>query len=186
MVQPPEDDWGAWLDAARRKIAIARYHQDLLDRLEYPGAYDYVEIPIQAHLEGILFSVSAASDQVARALNDAEALRIAPRRANLSNVLERLATAEGQGWSPDLEMLLGELAAWNDEPLIADARALRNRAGHSHYDKQSGRYEILIADDGHNAYQGSRDVLIYCHDLVTHLRELDGLVERLGNILDRQ
>jgi hypothetical protein len=66
MPQLPNETWRDWLTAGGRKIEIARYQLSLLDDLDYPGPYDFVQIPVQTHLEGILFCISAASDQLAR------------------------------------------------------------------------------------------------------------------------
>lgn len=49
-----------YLEAARRKIDIARYHRDRLhDELHRTGG-SVVTIPIQAHFEGILFGASSS------------------------------------------------------------------------------------------------------------------------------
>lgn len=60
------DGWRDYCCAARRKIDIAGYH------FEWPGAQASQgrlepTIPVQAHLEGILFTFGATADRMAEA-----------------------------------------------------------------------------------------------------------------------
>jgi hypothetical protein len=135
----PTDTWQAWLEAAGRKIEIARYHVGLLDDLDYPGPYDLVQIPVQAHLEGILFCTTAATDQLARALDLAELVGLPWNERNLTTVLEQLQAPRRQLRAPALAPTLDELVGWNAKPVIEDARRLRNRASHSSYNKRVER-----------------------------------------------
>lgn len=174
---PPRttDTWQAWVEAAGRKIEIARYHLGLLDELDYPGPYDFVQIPVQAHLEGILFCATAATDQLARALDLAEHLGLPWNERNLTAVLEQLQAPRRQLQAPTLAPILDDLVGWNAEPVIEDARRLRNRASHSSYNKRVGNFEIAIQSVGGD-HRGSRDAKEYCQELVDHLGRLETLL----------
>ena len=137
---------------------------------------------MQTHLEGILFSISAASDQLARALDLFEQLAIPLNERNLTNVLEHLAARRQRLRAGGLAPLLDELAEWNEDPVVEDARRLRNRASHSSYNKQVDRLEITIQQVG-GGHRGSRDVKDYGHELVDHLGELGPLLGRVERAL---
>ncbi|MDP9276118.1 MAG: hypothetical protein M3O99_11060 [Chloroflexota bacterium] len=182
MPRGPTDTWQAWLEAAGRKIEIAQYHFGLLNDLDYPGPYDSVQIPVQAHLEGILVCTTAATDQLARALDLSEHLGLAWNERNLSAVLEQLQASRRQLRAPALAPILDDLVGWNAEPVIEDARRLRNRASHSSYNKRVGNFEITIQRVGGD-HRGSRDAKEYCHELVDHLGKLQPLLGRVERAL---
>jgi hypothetical protein len=61
------EGWRDYCYAARRKIDIAEYHLECLRAQASQGRLE-LTIPVQAHLEGILFALVATADQMAEAI----------------------------------------------------------------------------------------------------------------------
>jgi hypothetical protein len=170
---PDGGSWRDYCDAALRKIDIAGYH---LERLRAQASEGRLEptIPVQAHLEGILFAFVAAADQVAEAIN----LGMKLNRGNptLQEALEAIPR------SP----IRSRLFRWHQAPIAADVRDLRRRAIHHHYAKNpSGPTLVVQEPTGARPYGGSRDLVSYGEAAVTHVRqlreELDGLKDCLSS-----
>jgi hypothetical protein len=88
-------DWREYLAAASQKIGIVQCHAKCLKMLRdtAAGADGLPPIPVQAHFEAVVFSVIAAVDQVAQAVNSALTLRLDP--ATLVQVaFDRLSKGE--------------------------------------------------------------------------------------------
>lgn len=96
-----------YINATKRKVEIAEYHLGcLLSALAAWKPPDEPSVPIQAHFEGILYSVIAASEQVKK-VTDCEPARI----------------------------FRCDLNEWLQESIVEDIRAVRNKATHHHYQK---------------------------------------------------
>lgn len=175
------DECEEWLEAARRKIQIAEHHRARLDQVDYPGA-GLVSVEVQASLEGVLYCFTAATDQLANALNLAERLDLQREEINLSAALDRLA-GRRRLHVPELGSVVGALRVWNDAPLVADARRLRNKATHCRYVKRIRGDEIRINRVG-GTYEGSRDLKVYCNSVVEHLGRLGRLLDQVSEALD--
>jgi hypothetical protein len=137
------DEVKAYLHAARRKIHIAEYHLSCLRSAlavsERPGE---PSVPVQAHLEGILYSVIAASDQAY------EATKLGPARPFRCN-----------------------LEAWRQEPIHKDVRAVRRLATHHHYRKTPAGPRLEVQEQG-KPYGKSRVLDVYSEAACDHLRRL--------------
>ena len=117
-------NWLPYLDAARRKGEIAKYHLDELEQLaDYPrpdGFPPMPSIPVQAHFEGVLISVIGTEEK----LKEATKMRYgASTEKESEKVYHQLATA------------VHGLIDWFRNPLGEDIRCVRNLAVHAHYDK---------------------------------------------------
>lgn len=174
---PDSDGWRDYWDAAQHKIDIAGYH---LERLRAQASEGRLEptIPVQAHLEGILFAFAAAEDQVAEAI--ILGMKLGPGRRNLKKVLEKMPP------SP----IRSRLSEWHEAPIAADVRDLRVRATHHHYAKTPSGPALVVQDPtraGTPPYGGSRELVSYGEAAVAHLRllreDLDGLKDYLGSFL---
>ena len=104
-----DPNWQSCLRAAERKTKIARYHLKKLrwhhehpDQHSDPGEPPSLEslppIPIQAHFEGVVFSVRAAVEQIAKAIK-------LVRKTDFNKTLRKFASAT-------TNMRLKELAKW--------------------------------------------------------------------------
>jgi hypothetical protein len=175
---PDGEGWRDYCDAAQRKIDIAGYH---LERLRAQASDGRLEptIPVQAHLEGILFTFAAAEDQVAEAI--ILGMKLGPRRRNLQEVLAAMPRSPIQG----------RLSAWHEAPIVADVRDLRVRATHHHYAKTPSGPRTLVVQEptraGTPPYGGLRELVSYGEAAIAHLRllqeELGGLKDCLSNSL---
>src|SRR5207302_333869 len=116
--QPSPEEY---LDAARRKILMARYHLGVPEgeyrkKLE-PFGCD-VPIKIQAHFEGVLYSAMAASDQLANALRLIWKVWAVPEKE--TNLYKLLSYAN------PLSPLYSQTWAWYNSSMIQDVRLVRN------------------------------------------------------------
>jgi gamma-glutamylcyclotransferase (GGCT)/AIG2-like uncharacterized protein YtfP len=116
------DGWRDYCCAACRKISIGEYH---LECLRAQASHGHLEptIPVQAHLEGILFAFVAAADQTAEAINLGMDLQL--KTPNLRAALEKMPRTS----------IRGQLFRWHDAAIAADVRDLRVRATRHHYVK---------------------------------------------------
>jgi hypothetical protein len=128
-----------------------------------PDPQGDVSVPVQAHFEGVLYSIIAASDQVGAALD---------------------ARCGEDGWKQTLGKVLSQmpptprqekLIQWDQGPVMRDVRALRVQATHHHYEK----YPLVdrprpSARDG-EGYKGSRHLLDYCRVAVQHAMQPRGI-----------
>jgi hypothetical protein len=102
-------DWRDYCSAARRKVEISEYHLLCLRDLD-TGLGLEPTIPVQAHLEGILFAFVAAADQTAQSIN--LGFRLQLDKPTLGDVFRGMPRST----------LKRRLCRWHDAPTAADAR----------------------------------------------------------------
>jgi len=162
-------DWREYLAAASQKIGIVQYHAKCLKMLRdtAAGADGLPPIPVQAHFEAVVFSVIAAVDQVAQAVNSALTLRLDP--ATLVQVaFDRLSKG------------IPQVAEWFNEPIGIDLRRLRTRMMHYAYTKTCGSPGWVV-EPTKSAFTGSRELNDYsasAADYATRLNDLLPEIER--------
>lgn len=165
----PQDDWQSYIEAAQRKISIAAYHEECLQRELTSISRNQSSlppIPIQAHCEGVIVSVIAAVDQVAKATKSALRLRLGE---------QDLVT----GAFGSLAQTMPGVKSWFNEPIGHDLRRIRVRMIHHTYVKtrQGYRWSIGSADTN---FEGPRELLAYTESAVRYgerLRDLLPLIE---------
>lgn len=170
------DDWNEYLVAASNKLDVTRYHIDRLRRITPDD--ESARIPIQAHIEGILYAGAAAADQIAEALNLLLHLEI-------SNVTpERLFESVGgaQCDVTGLRRCVEHFEAWARRRLVRNARELRRRATHHYYDKtHSGERGWFLEEveirGAAEPYRGRRDVHSYCEAFARELDALQAMID---------
>ena len=156
------EPWHEYVDAVYRKIGIARYHEQRLLKLPYPGEAESIDVGIQAHFEGVLSAAVSGRDQLRAAINRC-------RRDGVVNT-ETLDAAETS------------LRDWCSQPIFIDATKLRNKATHCFYDKsQKGRFINVESVGG--PYTGSRDLLDYSRALVEHLADIERQADDVKAVL---
>lgn len=156
-----------YISAAERKVRIARFHLDQLERLtdaaEVFGQHPSIEI--QAHFEGILFAAVAAADQVAEATN-----------IGLGLGLGNTSLVSALGAAPAHLKLRKKLFRWHNKPVAADYRVLRRLAIHHWSHKQPRGPLIEVERPDESRYEGARDLYSYGTAVVEHLAELEDLL----------
>jgi hypothetical protein len=166
-------DWRDYIDAARRKISIASFHADQLDRAlsqTYPGANGRPPIVVQAFFEGVVIAVIAAIDQVAQATNSALRLGLLP-----GNLFERAFQ--------EIEALVPEFKAWRENPIGVDLRRVRTRMMHYSYMKSPSGQPSWKVESANDNYRGSRELSHYAKAAVEYADELRILSGKLENAL---
>jgi hypothetical protein len=125
---------GEYVEAILRKEAIADYHSKCLEPLllEIDGR-EPVPVPVQAHFEGLLYSVIACADQTAAGLYAVAGLGQSRRGLDRVFVAKHASVLEKSH-------LMGELKALWTRGEMFDVREIRRRAAHLYYDKD-GRGE---------------------------------------------
>jgi hypothetical protein len=162
--------WADYLKAANRKIEIAGYHlQRLLPLLDASPGEDENGFPplcVQAHFEGVLFSILAAANQVEEAIKRARKLNEKCRRCTIRAVS------------------ISRLEDWFFCPLVDDLRWVRNRATHAYYDKtRNGGRWFVQRRRGKAPYEGSREIGDYCRSAVDQGRQLVALMPEVQSVL---
>lgn len=125
------------LDSARHKIALARYHADtlsgILEQRPHDDLADPLRVPLEAHLEGMAYTGTAAAEKTIRSLD--------PERINGTDAIPRMILAgkrldldgDGQAFvSAYEEWWTGRQRGTRHAEL---ARDLRNDAAHNVYEK---------------------------------------------------
>jgi hypothetical protein len=169
-------DWREYWTAAGNKIKIARYHRDLLSELlpeQEPSGFvaHPNSIPIQAQLEGILFSFVSAAYMTLDAMNFG-------LRLNLSEVnRERWKQVHERTDEP----LLMRFSQWQKAPISNDIWDLRNRVTHHFLVKE--RLEVQRPGSV-RPYAGRRYLPDYSRAAIKHLDELEGILNDLDARLD--
>lgn len=167
-----QSNWKEYIDAAHRKINIAKFHCEQLNiALQQENRLDErPSIPIQAYFEGVVVAMVAAIDQVAQAANSALQLHLLP--GNLFN-----------GAASEIERYVPEFKTWREQPIGRDLRRLRTRIVHYSYDKSSnGRLSWLVETTSSN-YTGTRDLSGYAMAVVAYAHELDDLAQKIEHSL---
>lgn len=166
------DGWPDYCHAARRKIDIAEYHLECLRAQASQGRLQPT-IPVQAHLEGILFAFVAATDQMAEAINLGMELQL--KNPNLRTALKKMPPVPIQG----------QLTRWHDAAIAADIHDLRVRATHHHYVKMPGGPSLEVQKPARTRpYGGSRTLVAYGDAAIAHLRLLRELLDSLQQRLN--
>jgi len=173
--RPRQTNWLSYLEAARRKGEIARYHLEKLHCYLDPDASQYhLSVAVQAHFEGVVFSVMAAVDQTAQAINSA--LHLGARESDL------FEKAFGE-----LAPTIAGLEAWRGKLLGRDLRRLRTKAIHYSYEKSQDQQGLRwVVQEVGVRYQGSRELRDYCEAAVHHVEELIGLIPAVESELRRR
>ena len=164
-------DWEDCIEAARRKIRIAEYHQGALNVSLVPAADELMPpIAVQASFEGVIISVVAAMDQVAQAANYAWGIGASP------GDLFAKASAAIEGKIP-------AFGSWLANPIGRDLRRLRTKIVHYSYVKESvaGR-EWHVQGTGIQ-YDGSRELVAYVDDVLAHGAELIRLADEVEQVM---
>ena len=123
----PSNDWRDYIDSAKRKLEIARYHRDCLERELASARLTGNKLPtiaIQAHFEGVVISLMAAVDQIAQATNSARNLRLPP-----TELVEKAFNVLGDA--------VPAINSWYKERIGVDLRRIRTRAVHYSYVKNA-------------------------------------------------
>lgn len=165
-------NWNRYLEAANRKVEIAKYHfRFLLDGLQanevpqdgMPG------VPVQAHFEGLVVSVMAAVDQVAQAINSGLRMSLPP-----DQLVDAAFNEIGEA-VPDLKR-------WYEESIGRDLRRIRTRMIHYSYLKLQGDSGWTVEPVGID-YPGSRELKEYSAEAIRYGERLvatfDALQQRL-------
>jgi hypothetical protein len=183
---------GQLLAAARRKIEIAAFHHESLERLECltePAAeWPRATVPAQATFEGILIAFDAAVDQVTAALRYWPRVSWADGQppGTLDEALDLHETRRSN--APGI----GGLRVWSDDPIVDDVRRVRNLVVHSAYSK-SGRFSggaigLIVQPVAGSRLEGDaadRRVEVYARRAVDHLRRLRSVIDDLGSAMPR-
>ena len=166
MRENPEG-WQKYFQAARRKVAIARYHRDRIEEIiklsEQPG--NLPPIPVQAHFEGVLVSVIAAIDQVAQGVNSALDLGAQPSK-RVKIAFEKIIR------------LLPKVRKWYDNPLGVDLRRIRTRIAHYSY-KKTPKESYWVVESASTHYKGNRELVAYSIAAVNYIECLEKLLPEL-------
>jgi hypothetical protein len=164
----PGENWHTCLKAALRKVELAQYHFrklcKSLDECRKPFD-EFPPLSVQAHFEGVLFSIDAAFDQTKKAI---------------SIVLD----VKQQEALKELARLVPELSAvrdWFYDPLFSDLRTVRNHITHASYSKSFGR---VVKPEG-SRYTGCRELRKYCEAAVRQAVERSSLITKIEEELDR-
>ncbi|MGH7949100.1 MAG: hypothetical protein ACREQF_07750 [Candidatus Binataceae bacterium] len=147
-------DPAEYLSAVGRKMEIAEYHLKRLIGLLNPcpqaTSQGFPPVKVQAHFEGVLFSVKAAVDQITALL--AVRLKCPYRRA-----LARASETDPK------------LKDWMDDPLFTELNELRRLAAHHTYVKRpSGPEEAWAIEAVGSAYDGPRELAAYCSKVTSY------------------
>ena len=153
-------NWQPYLGAARRRIAIARFHLDGLQKLLHQNdevRSDAPPIPVQAYFDGVVTSVSAAIELVMQAIH----------------TLPPVARPQGT-----LESLSQDLTNWYKEPFREDLRRMRNRITHFSYVKSLEGLNWTVQPVG-SPWRGSRELLSYARCAVAYGERLESLLPQI-------
>ena len=152
--------WQPYLGAARRRMAIARFHLDGLQQLLHQHSEvrsDAPPIPVQAYFDGVVTSVSAAIELVMQAIQ----------------TLPPMVRPPGF-----LASLSQDVAEWYSEPFREDLRKLRNRITHFSYVKAPEGLNWAVQPVG-SAWRGSRELWSYARCAVEYGARLESLLPQI-------
>jgi hypothetical protein len=137
------------LDSARHKLRLARYHADALLRIlaqnPHDGPHEPLRVPLEAHLEGLAYTGTAAAEKTVRSL-DPEGI---PDRVSIAQMIRAALACK----SDEKRAFAREFEAWwtgrRRRTRFAEiARDLRNDAAHDVYEKapDGRRWRMRIGD----------------------------------------
>jgi hypothetical protein len=153
-------NWQQYLGAARRRMAIARFHLGGLQKLLHQSGEvrsDAPPIPVQAYFDGVVTSVSTAIELVTQAIH----------------TLPPVARPQGT-----LESLSKDVADWYREPFREDLRRMRNRITHFSYVKAPEGLNWTVQPVG-STWHGSRELLSYARCAVEYGERLERLLPQI-------
>lgn len=163
--------WRSELEAAQRKIAIARHHLTLLEQ-ELAGSKSASaatpSIPVQAHFEGAIVSVMAAVDQVAHAY--VTGLGLKGNKVKEDKLFERAFTP--------LAEVLKDIDSWMKDPIGRDLRRIRTRIVHYSYGKTPVG-PCWVVETAGTDYHGSRELLKYASAAVEFGERLGAIIPQI-------
>lgn len=151
----PRRDFADYLVAADRKIAIAEWELESLER-RLSGDLGQLPmdapVPVQADFEGVLNAFDSSVDQVTDAL--------------------RVDHHSKAGALPDIDHCLRTVRDWLSGARIGEVAEIRNDATHAYYDKRpSGDlWHVWSTRRGRSVDRG--DILSIARAAVAHLRDL--------------
>lgn len=163
------------LDSARHKLRLAAYHADALLRIlaqnPHDGPDEPLRIPLEAHLEGLAYTGTAAAEKTIRSLDPHEI----PDRASIAQMIRPAMTRE----RTEEQAFAREFETWwtgrqRGTRYAEIARDLRNDAAHDVYEKapDGPRWRMRI---------GNREPVAlddFAHGFLRELDELEALVGR--------
>ena len=172
----------ALLDSARHKLRLGRYHGDTLLHVLAQNPLDVPDEPLrvslEAHLEGLAYTGTAALEKTIRSL-DPDGI---PDRASIAQMIRAALASEAQAE----RALARDLENWwmgrRRQTRFAEiARDLRNDAAHDVYDKamQGRRWQMRIGNREPVAVED------FARGFLNELDELEALVadaERLAGL----
>ncbi|MGO9603526.1 MAG: hypothetical protein ACLQAT_09040 [Candidatus Binataceae bacterium] len=165
--------WQQYLSAARRKVEVAVYHLErlrgFLNTDPGPDQWGQSPIEVQAHFEGILFSVVAAEEQAKEAISRGYDVSAKKERAK---AYQKVLSA------------IPRLSDWWKNPLGKDIRCVRNLLTH-HYYKKIPANECWVVQKVNSRYRGGRELREYCEATVNYGKELIDLIPDISIELDR-
>lgn len=164
------------LDSARHKLGLARYHADsllgILAQHPHDGPDEPLRIPLEAHLEGLAYTGTAAAEKTIRSL-EPDAI---PDRASIAQMIRTalaLESAAEVAFARDFETW------WTGRQrgtrYAEMARDLRNDAAHDVYEKapEGPRWRMRI---------GNRQPIPLDEFATGYARELDELEELIRRV----
>jgi len=162
-----------FLNAAGRKVKISKYHLEELQKHLVRDAHgSCVPVPVQAHFEGVIFSVIAADDQIAAAIRRMLGGRAGGETANKEQFQK-------------LVVEVPELGAWQENAIYNDLRKVRDRAAHLSYVKGWERERLMVQEVG-SGYRGCREIQHYSNAAVRHAEQLIELIPKVKSELLRR
>jgi len=125
------------LDSARHKLRLARYHADallgVLAQHPHDGPDDPLRDPLEAHLEGLAYTGTAAAEKTLRSLDP-------DRISSHGSIAEMIRIGKGTELPVELSSFAREFEQWwtgraRGTRYAELARDLRNDAAHDVYEK---------------------------------------------------
>ncbi|MDA8358845.1 MAG: hypothetical protein M0Z95_21690 [Actinomycetota bacterium] len=162
-------EWWDYLDAASRKVKIARYHAEKLDALLQSGAAA-TTVAVQAHFEGVLYALVAAWDKTEEGINLQFSLGLA--QDDLHDALKEMPKSR----------LRSSLFKLYQSAIAADVRSIRRLAVHHSYKKTPRGPQLEVELPTGKAYGGSRTLIVYANAAVSHLESLEPLLDQLCQV----
>lgn len=163
------------LDSARHKLGLADYHANsllgILAQHPHDGPDEPLRVPLEAHLEGLAYTGTAAAEKTIRSL-DPTAIRDRASIAQMIRAAMDLESADELGFARDFETW------WTGRQrgtrYAEVARDLRNDAAHDVYEKapDGPRWRMRLGN--------SRPIFLdqFTRGYVGELNELELLIAR--------
>jgi hypothetical protein len=173
------------LDSARHKLGLAAYHADsllgILAQHPHDGPDEPLRLPLEAHLEGLAYTGTAAAEKTIRSL-DPTAI------ADRASIAQMIRTAVGLESADEVDLARDFETWWTGRQrgtrYAEVARDLRNDAAHDVYEKapdgprwrmRLGNREPIFLDEFTNGYVGELDELELLIARAEHLADAAAL-----------